>query len=133
MIPVVIESPYAGDVPLHLRYLRACMRDAVLRGESPYASHGFLTQPGVLRDELPEEPELGISAGFVWRELAKLTVFYEDLGWSNGMYRALHDCSARALPFERRTLGPHWLGRHIAREREAHALEHWIRSLQEAA
>ena len=41
----VIESPYAGDVEGNLTYLRACLKDCVERGESPYASHGLLTQP----------------------------------------------------------------------------------------
>lgn len=70
---------------LHRRYLAAALRDCVLRGETPYASHGLLTLPGVLRDDVPEERELGICAGFAWREAAHGTVFYTDLGWSGGM------------------------------------------------
>lgn len=35
------ESPYAGDVNLNLRYLRAAMADCLRLGESPYASHGL--------------------------------------------------------------------------------------------
>jgi hypothetical protein len=125
MIPVIVESPYAGDVPLHLRYLRACLRDCVLRGETPYASHGLLTQPGVLRDEIGEERELGISAGFAWRELAKLTVIYQDLGWSRGMYRGLNDCQVRDLPWEVRTLGEDWLKELLAREAASLSRTHW--------
>jgi hypothetical protein len=59
MIPVVIESPYAGDVERNLRYVRACMRDCLLRGEAPYASHALYTQPDVLCDEIPEERQYG--------------------------------------------------------------------------
>lgn len=44
---VIIESPFAGDVVRNLRYLRACMRDCLRRGEAPYASHALYTQPGV--------------------------------------------------------------------------------------
>ena len=85
MIRVIIESPFAGDVALNKRYLRAAMRDCVLRGESPYASHGLLTQEGVLDDNIQFERDLGIAAGFVWREVAHKTVVYVDLGISNGM------------------------------------------------
>lgn len=88
MIPIILESPYSGNVPLHLCYLRACMRDCLLRGEAPFASHGLYTQPGVLRDDVLAEREQGIAAGFVWREHAAYTVFYINLGWSAGMLRA---------------------------------------------
>lgn len=104
MILVIVESPYAGDVDLNMRYLRACLRDCILRGESPYASHGLLTQPGVLDDLDPEQRALGIAAGFAWREAAAVTVFYTNLGWSNGMRAALRDCIDRGLPHELRGL-----------------------------
>jgi hypothetical protein len=79
------------------------MRDSLLRGEAPYASHGLYTQPGVLRDEVPEERELGIQAGFAWRERADLTVFYIDYGFSSGMNLALRTCLDLDLPFEIRS------------------------------
>lgn len=90
---VVIESPFSSGtlrpipavVERNVRYLRACMRDALLRGESPFASHGLYTQEGVLDDNTPEERTLGIEAGFEWRPVARATVFYVDLGWSTGM------------------------------------------------
>ena len=47
---VILESPYAGDVETNLRNARAAMRDCLLRGEAPYASHLLYTQPGVLDD-----------------------------------------------------------------------------------
>lgn len=102
---VVVESPYSGDVDLHLRYLRAALRDCALRGESPYASHGLLTQPGVLDDLDPEERRLGISLGCEWREVAHATVFYTDLGWSNGMREGLRHAEVIGHPIEYRTLG----------------------------
>lgn len=85
MIPVILESPYAGDIEANLTYLRRCMRDCLLRGEAPFASHGLYTQPGVLKDEVPEEHEHGIQAGFAWRSVAKKTVVYLDRGTSKGM------------------------------------------------
>jgi len=101
---VVIESPYSGEVEINLAYLRACMRDSLLRGEAPYASHGLYTQPGVLDDNEPDERALGIAAGFAWRVVADRTVFYVDRGWSSGMLAGLQDCKELGLPFVVRTL-----------------------------
>jgi len=85
VVRVIIESPYAGDVKENLRYLRACMRDCIMRGESPYASHALLTQVGVLDDNVPKERGLGIEAGFAWRQAAGKTVVYTGRGTSGGM------------------------------------------------
>ena len=85
MIRVIIESPYAGDVEANLTYLRACMRECLLRGEAPFASHALYTQPGVLDDLAPSERALGIGAGFVWRASAAYTLVYIDRGVSHGM------------------------------------------------
>lgn len=82
---VIVESPYAGDIELNLRYLRACMADCLARGEAPFASHGLYTQPGVLDDSDPGEREHGIQAGFAWRSAADATAVYTDLGISRGM------------------------------------------------
>jgi hypothetical protein len=94
--PVIIESPFAGCVPLHKAYLGACIRDALARGETPYTSHRMLTD--ALDDLRPEERELGISAGLDMAEIiigaGGIQAFYTDLGWSGGMNRAL----GRAFP-----------------------------------
>lgn len=82
---VIVESPFGGDVQKNIRYLRACLRDCVLRSESPYASHGLLTQEGVLNDDIHGERELGIHLGFQWHEVADYMVVYTDLGISRGM------------------------------------------------
>lgn len=47
---VIIESPYAGNVEANATYLRRCLRDSLLRGEAPFASHAIYTLPGVLDD-----------------------------------------------------------------------------------
>lgn len=103
-IRTIIESPYAGEVALNVRYLQSCLRDSLLRGEAPYASHGLYTQEGVLRDDIPQERELGICAGFAWREVADLTAFYIDRGFSPGMNRALLVCIEQGHPFEVRSI-----------------------------
>ena len=86
---VVIESPYAGDIPRNTRYARAAVRDSLERGEAPIASHLLHTQLGILREGVPEERQRGIDAGLAWHEAADAVIFYCDLGWSDGMKKAM--------------------------------------------
>lgn len=104
MCLVIIESPYAGQVEKNVAYARAAMRDSLLRGEHPIASHLLYTQPGILRDEIPEERQRGIDAGLAWRAVADRAVFYIDRGWSAGMLAAEEIYKRELLPFEVRTL-----------------------------
>lgn len=104
MRTVAIESPYAGDIDLNLRYLRAAMRDCLQRGEAPYASHALYTQPGVLRDGVPEERRLGIDAGFALAGRLDVVIFYLDLGWSPGMEAALTHWLATGQKLEERNI-----------------------------
>jgi hypothetical protein len=109
--PVILETPYVGpspaDIEANLQYLRACMRDCLLRGEAPFASHGLYTQPGVLKDEVADEREHGIQAGFAWRWVAAKTVVYTDRGVSRGMQYGIDHADALGHEFEFRTL-PEW-------------------------
>lgn len=84
---VVIESPLAGDFTRNIRYARLCALDCLHRGEAPYASHLFFTQ--MLDDEMHEERELGIKAGFLWANAAAKRVVYDDFGMSGGMERGI--------------------------------------------
>ena len=94
MTPVIIESPYAGNVETNVAYARRCMVDCLKRGEAPFASHLLYTQ--VLDDTQPGQRELGVQAGLVWGFRATLTVVYIDLGVSSGMIEcikaAVADC-----------------------------------------
>lgn len=101
---VIIESPFAGDVETNLRYLRACMHECITSDEAPYASHALYTQPGVLDDNIPVQRELGIVAGFAWRDVADLTVVYTDLGITKGMQYGIDDAIRKGRPVEYRTL-----------------------------
>lgn len=82
---VIVESPFKGDVDANKRYARRALRDCLLRGEAPIASHLLYTQEGVLDDDVPGERALGIEAGLVWGKLAEATVVYADLGYSSDM------------------------------------------------
>ena len=103
---VIIESPYAGDVERNLAYARACMKDSLLRGEAPYASHLLYTQPGILDDRIPAQRNRGILAGFEWGKVAHGTAVYVDLGISEGMQRGIEAAYAAGRPiFFRRVQG----------------------------
>lgn len=104
MTPVIIESPFAGEVERNLRYVRAAMHDCILRGESPYASHALYTQEGVLNDEVEYQRNLGIHAGFVWRALATKTVVYDDFGISRGMQYGIDHANKAGQEVETRQL-----------------------------
>lgn len=101
---VIVESPYAGNVDLHLAYARVAMRDCLLRGEAPFASHALYTQPGVLDDSKPAERELGITSGFAFRHVAAKTVVYIDLGVSPGVQVGMTHAHSIGQPVEIRRL-----------------------------
>lgn len=104
MLLVVIESPFAGDTERNMAYLAACMRDSILRGEAPYASHGLYTLPGCLDDDVPEERTLGINAGLAWGDVADLRAVYTNLGISRGMQLGIDRAASRAQRIEQRSL-----------------------------
>ena len=104
VVVVVVESPYAGDVDANVEYARAAVRDCLLRGEAPFASHLLYTQPGVLRDEIPEERVRGIDAGFAFRALASRTVVYTDRGVTPGMLAGVAHSTVVGCPVVYRTL-----------------------------
>jgi hypothetical protein len=114
MVNIVdVESPYAAkelkDVIRNIRYARACVRDSLLRGEIPVASHLLYTQSGILDDNSPHEREMGIRAGKELIEKAgDLTAIYTDLGMSKGMEFGVNHAKQHGRRVEYRSLGPEW-------------------------
>lgn len=102
---VVLESPYAGDVDRNAEYARRAVRDCLKRGEAPIVSHLLFTQPGILRDDVPEERRLGIEAGLAWVPVSEGSVFYCDYGISNGMQGGMDRAKAAGKPVEVRYIG----------------------------
>lgn len=111
---VILESPYAGDVQANETYARACLRDCLLRGEAPIASHLLYTQPGVLDDQISDERMLGINAGLAWGAYAETTVVYTDRGISRGMKYGIERAKHEGRPVEFRSLPPGALDRAIS-------------------
>lgn len=99
---VILESPYQGDVDRNVQYARAAVRDSLMRGEAPIASHLLYTQDDILDDTIPSERQLGIDAGHAWMEAAEAVVFYVDLGMSKGMGVAILRAKEMGKPCEER-------------------------------
>lgn len=112
---VVVESPLAGDFHRNIRYAQLCVLDCLQRGEAPFASH--LIYPQVLDDRQAGERAVGIEAGLAWNWAADAVVFYEDLGVSPGMERALQlvplgkDVEHRKLPSHLKARFNGWVDR----------------------
>jgi len=86
---VAVESPYAGAVERNLKYARAAVADCISRGEAPIASHLLFTQPGILKDDVEFERELGIKAGLEWATKADARVAYINFGISSGIKKGI--------------------------------------------
>src|SRR5262245_19951132 len=101
---VILESPFKPvgstaearqrDLERKIDYARRCMRDVLLRGEAPMASHLLYTQPNVLSDDDFAERRLGIAAGLAWGHAARLTVVYIDLDITEGMQQGIANAAA---------------------------------------
>lgn len=117
MIKVLLESPFKGrgrswierfaDAETNRRYARAAMRDCLLRGEAPFASHLLYTQDGVLDDDVEKERALGIEAGLIWGACAEFTVVYTDRGITEGMRMGIDRANAEGRTVVMRTI-PDW-------------------------
>ena len=106
---VILESPYAGkdeaEIKRNINYARRALRDSLMRGEAPIASHLLYTQPGVLRDKIPGERIQGIDAGLAWRRVAEGSVIYTDYGISAGMEHGIREAEQAKIPVEYRSIG----------------------------
>ena len=103
-----IESPFKGDnwesTRRNVFYAKLCVRDSLLRGEAPYASHLFFTQAGILNDAIQEERDLGIAAGQAMGDKFDLRAVYEDFGISGGMRYGIERALKLHQPIEYRQL-----------------------------
>lgn len=103
MKPVILESPYAGDVKANKKYLNRCILDSLMRDEAPFASHKMYTDS--LDDRVREQRELGINAGLSFNSVIKHVVVYTDLGISDGMKLAIDAHTKAGCSIEYRKVG----------------------------
>lgn len=105
---VIVESPYRGatdeETEANVIYACACVRDSLLRGESPIASHILYTQAGILDDKVPSERQHGIDAGLAWGSVAHMTAVYVDRGISHGMQYGIANAGRAGRSVEYRRL-----------------------------
>lgn len=102
---VILESPYAGDIPANVAYAKRAVRDALERGEAPIASHLLFAQEGLLDDADSDQRRQGIEAGQAWATVAHAMVVYTDRGISKGMQAAMYRAVDLGLPVEVREIG----------------------------
>lgn len=121
---VIIESPLGNrpdgtrcspeEFERNVQYARACVKDSLLRGEAPFASH--VIYPLVLDDATPEQRRMGMEAGFAWGDAARqvdadffgpsaLRAVYTDRGVTPGMTEGIQ---RNGMTVEYRTLGGDW-------------------------
>lgn len=105
---VIIESPFAAETKeraaRHIAYARAALRDSLMRGEAPFASHLLYTQ--VLDDKDELERFVGIEAGLAWGPQADVVAVYEDLGISPGMQLGIIRAQERCVAVVYRRISP---------------------------
>jgi hypothetical protein len=101
---VILESPFAGNIEKNIEYARSCIRDCLMRDESPIASHLLYTQEGILNDNVAAEREHGIEAGLAWYRVAEASVVYVDHGLSNGMKYGVRKALEHGVAVEFRSL-----------------------------
>lgn len=126
---VDIESPYSGknekEIRRNILYARACVRDSLIHGEIPFASHLLYTQPGILDDNISKERKIGIEAGKKLIEALPdiTTIVYQDLGISPGMQYGINRAKKNGRNIEYRLLGNDWKTKEIKIARKhSHAL-----------
>lgn len=106
MIPVLLASPWSGDVVRHREYAIACVLDSIARDEAPLAPH--LLYPQALLDEDPKQRDAGISCGLAWLQVAMVLVVYADLGRSPGMLHEIARAVGMGARIEYRRIGGGW-------------------------
>lgn len=104
---VYLESPFRASTPRerarNREFLLRCMRDSVLKGEAPLASHLLYTQ--FLDDDVPEERAAGLECGLAWGDAgAEATVVYTNLGVTDGMRLGVDRADLAGRPVEYREL-----------------------------
>lgn len=97
-IPTIVESPYAGNISRNVQYARQLMKWCLNKKYAPFCSHLLYTQ--VLDDNIPEDREKGINAGFAWHAGAKQVVFGVDYGFSGGMRQGLNWANENKIPIK---------------------------------
>ncbi len=101
--PVILESPYKGDVERNEAYALRCVADSLSRNEAPHA--GRLVYTRVLDDNVPEQRAAGIDAHCAFIACVPRMVLYIDYGITDGMQLALYRAHDEQKAIEFRKIG----------------------------
>lgn len=125
-VPVMVETPYNGDIKLNIFYALNCMRDSYTRGESPILTHLLWTRIPTGEHVGDENHEYNVKncgrqyalkCGSVWRSLSHKTIIYTDLGISQGMELAIREAKSniefRQLPNWKKIYDSYMINNHI--------------------
>lgn len=100
---VILESPFAGDIPRNTEYAARCVVDLMMHHhKAPMASHLLYTR--VLNDHVPEERQIGIDAGLAYGAHANESVIAVDRGVSRGMVYGVQRAEQDSRPLSFHTL-----------------------------
>ena len=107
---VIIESPFRADdentARLNTAYARRCLKDSLMRGEAPFASHLLYTQEGVLDDADSYQRAIGLRAAGYWYKVVDICAVYTDLGITEGMQRGIKAAERECVEIDYRMLKP---------------------------
>lgn len=108
---IILESPLAADTPKardrHRAYGRACLKHALLQGDSPIAPHLLWADGEILNDCIPIERQYGFFAASEWYhpDVVDAIVVYGDLHISKGMALGIQRGMDAGIPIQYRTIG----------------------------
>lgn len=101
---VLLESPYYTEdksaMKENIKFAEECMRNSLMRGEAPMASHLLYTR--VLKED--GERSIGMSAALSWQTVVDKLVVYSDRGITDGMTESINLAAKKGLRIEYRTL-----------------------------
>lgn len=78
---VILESPRTGNEKHNLAYAEKCVRDCLLKGESPIVGALLFTQ----QLNIPKEKRMRVNVSTTLGKTAEKQVFYTDYGMNDGM------------------------------------------------
>jgi hypothetical protein len=86
---VYVVSPYAGDTDANVKAAKRYCRYVIKKHCIPVASH--LLYPGILKDDDPEERELGLMFGLALLAMTDEVWVFSEHGISEGMRQEIHE------------------------------------------
>lgn len=100
---VVIESPFMGGAAIAELYARLAMREQLLLGSTPFASH--LLYPQALDDADPQQRRQGIRCGWAPYAVGARCEVYTDLGITIGMAEGIEQARRLGCTITHRAFG----------------------------